>query len=133
MSVVKNFSAYTEFSDQTRIEFIDKILYRFECIYSNWLYGSYYDADLETCMSEDPEYCDLNNLFVKLHMKFRPDIHYRKWSVTPWHWLEAREMTRFPKRHTVVTEPLSEDARPIIATPRRSTRVKFPREFYYGY
>ena len=143
-----NYSGYTDFSDRTREAFIDKILYRLDCIFSDWLYGSYYDGDLLSCMMNDPEYTDLNDLFVELHIYFKRDLDVRFYSITPYFWLEARGMTEFPKRKSVdscartfsMHGPNGEVervpcgvARPVIDTPRRSTRVKYPRDFYYGY
>jgi hypothetical protein len=171
-----SYLGYTDFSDRTRKDFMDKILYRLDCIYSGWLYGEYYDGDLHSCMMNDPEYTDLNNLFVELNIHFRPDLDVRFYSFSPSFWLDVRGFSDFPTRQTFyhytpnelkmevkfkrartfvmhgpdgevkhvpcdVWPPVESDclvshtsvARPVVDTPRRSTRVKYPRDFYYGY
>ena len=153
---------YTEFSDRIREAFIDKILYRLDCIYSDWLYGTYYDGDLLSCMMNDPEYTDLNDLFVELNIHFRHDLDARFYSISPFFWLDVRGMTKFPKRKSVdyrartfsmhgpdgevqrvpcgVARPVDFCPIPVALpvesvehVPRRSTRAKKQREFYYGF
>ena len=148
------FFGFTEFSDKTRLEFCERIFDRMDTIYSNWLYGEYSNPNLEEVIYDDYECNALVHMFEILHYKFRPDLLNWDFEVTPRDWLAERLlMTQFPSRvtriysandlrlhrylsrATIITDcdSDSDDSESVADTPRRSTRVKKQREFYYGF
>ena len=155
-----SFLGFNDFSDSIRSDFIERIYYRMDTIYSNWLSGEYYDCDLETCVDSDFEVRELQTVWFLLHRHFRSESIDEFGIVNGTNWLADRlEMDEFPTRVTRVIVPRdlgytasgfqylrsmprdfesvcesdSDDSVSVADTPRRSTRVKKQREFYYGF
>ena len=164
----KSFFGYTEFSNETRDKFLNRIYDRMDSVFGNWLYGEYDDCDLRCVIEDDGEVNDLCTLYDFLHDTFRSDVNERYNMIGVKQWLWCRhELSNYPTRamrtYYQLFESRSESdvesvdsralvpcgvwppvepnclvshtmgARPVVDTPRRSTRVKYPREFYYGY
>ena len=151
---------FTDFSKETRTKFRDCIYDRMDTVFMNWVYGEYNDTDLEYVFDEDPETNELCRMFEILYCNFVPGPSYEH--VSKYHWLADRAcLTDFPSRQTFYHYKPNElkmevkfkrartfsmhgpdgevqcvpcgVARPVVDTPRRSTRVKYPREIYYVY
>jgi hypothetical protein len=149
---------FTEFGNETRDKFRDTIFERMDTVFSNWLYGEYDDCELDYIIENDLEVRSMCSIYESLWATFRVGINY----VDKFDWLESRGMSHFPTRasrvvsidnRTIprlapialfqrartfsmhgpsgevehVVEPMTERA------PRRSTRAKKQREFYYGF
>jgi hypothetical protein len=131
---------FTSFTNKQRNDMIEKIFERMDSVFFNWNsgeYGSDCERDnLESVMDNDFELCDLKHVFHCLHVTFRPDLCKYDYMVTMDDWLAERYVElRIPSglRRFLVPGYKCLRARPVIDTPRRSTRVKYPRDFYYGY
>jgi hypothetical protein len=159
----KSILGWTEFPDESRDMFLNRIYDRMDTIFGNWLYGEYDDCDLRCAIESDGDVNHLCYLYDLLHDEFRDDVNerYNMIGVKQWLWCRhelsnypTREMRKYYKSFSMhgpdgevervpcgVWPPVESNclvshtmvARPVVDTPRRSTRVKYPRDFYYGY
>ena len=158
--VVFEFEGFTNFSMCTRHELNKEIMKAYDVVYSNWLAGEYDPSEaLSEAMLFDKKARDLRDLHYCLWEVFPQDRLYRDyWCPAPKDWLRFQGMTEWPTRVVnfygartfsmhgpsgevervsdltsmaiPVLEPIRRDS---VSVARRSKRVKYARDFYYGY
>jgi hypothetical protein len=166
----KSILGWTEFPDESRDMFLNRIYDRMDTIFENWLYGEYDDCDLRCAIEVDGDVNHLCYLYDLLHDAFRFDVNERYNMIGVKQWLWCRHgLSQYPTRamRTYYVESVDsrartfsmhgpdgevqripcEVARPmdfcpipvalpvesVEHVPRRSTRAKKQREFYYGF
>lgn len=95
---------YTEFGNETRNNFRERIFERMDTVYSNWLYGEYDDCELDYIIENDLEVRNMCYMYESLWATFRVGTNY----IDKFDWLESRGYGSFPTRatRTVRIDPL---------------------------